>query len=1308
MGCSIKERAQLKEVARVEYSRLKDLSAQGYTEDIENGIPDIEAAIENMQAIINGKPEKIVDTGEKIDTDTVFELNMNAPKVNGRPVVILGGTRFEDGKVKYEVRFPNGKKKYEVGSARVTADQVDPTSLGRYGSEAGQEVKVTKDHEKLKGKIWRDQDAAMELFDELAKMDEGVDPEHTAELRELLEQITDPQKAVLNEFKVYLNKEAEANGGAAVVYGKDPKIIINVNEHGSRDGGMSAAEVYVHEMVHMSVEAAKQFNKGPLAGILSDMRELYEQAATTVKISDLAVNGDMKKAERLWEYMFASENGLSEFIAYGMTNKKLRDKLKTIDVKGRNGIKADTVAGKVAGYIVQLWDAIRTMVGKNPADMVLDERLAKLVADLWEHNNQTVDDSGPYKRLKHAAESGREYVDEKLIKAGRKTAEAVTKVLDTVEDLAGDSAVGDIVKGGRAVVRVFNPYKDRKETAAIAQTMRDFELAHENGILGGWLFRQEGSVQKILNYMTRDDDEIAWVEKMGLVGQNIDRHREALIAKIGGDVANAMKGTSNAEQLAITDIVMDLDLKVLNEKYGLKGIKEVLTDNAKLEEALANEEKKLRSMISTDTVYNYYRSQTMGLGHYLATHEGGSSINRNARHIKDMWGTGFSEMLKQDAKLKKNEGEVIKTIDKLATLEGIKKSNKANRDTVVRLMGTHPDAVKKTIEYHEIHSALNGAFKVENEVYTPTVKGEIKDLKAGWIDYTVAPNTKSAQEMMKRRGYTYKGDTAVHGMGMYVAKTAGMAKFEKGAAAKINADKELHNMVGATAAIWDDKNEGIKSGKKKVELTKEKMDAEIKRQFDGVKMPIIDGMIMMAKGRDNVVNFGISANKEMYANAVKQDRKTPILIGKMIGEVQEKKEATALNRVLVKEIYKDMQRNYKRGEVGISSRREYIEIGPSANNKGKGAQEYADTLWRDMPHNIREEILKRPSGKKFIAVRRDMASAYFGRRSPSLLNAKVPFGKGDTFAQMLNKKDMGYVVEAIKLAGDLWQEIISLEKVNVVIKTPKVLIDNIRSNVFLQTVLGQLPWEAIKGQMDMFKATKQYLTDEKEKLALEVKIGSKKGTLEDKARLKRLKSVMKDSPVYDTMQAGLFTGVIDELNLDGLQSTTRGEELLSQATGWIPQIVKDVGSALYINKDTWMFKTLAMVLQYSDFVMRSSRYQYLVSTGMNKDVAMKMVLDEAVNYNRDLGGGMTWVKEMGPWWFFQYFFGANKNMIEKSRSRPSALLAMAGSSMPSPMDASPWEKNFAYTMFGPVDLAFDETTDYLSNPALMRLMGLIN
>lgn len=38
---------------------------------------------------------------------------------------------------------------------------------------------------------------------------------------------------------------------------------------------------------------------------------------------------------------------------------------------------------------------------------------------------------------------------------------------------------------------------------------------------------------------------------------------------------------------------------------------------------------------------------------------------------------------------------------------------------------------------------------------------------------------------------------------------------------------------------------------------------------------------------------------------------------------------------------------------------------------------------------------------------------------------------------------------------------VKMLKIDVVIKTPKVLIDNIIGNIYLQSVLGQMPWDAV-------------------------------------------------------------------------------------------------------------------------------------------------------------------------------------------------------------------------------------------------------
>lgn len=1308
MACSITKRKQIKEAAKEEYSRLEDLLSQGYVEDDLNGIPDIKAAMENMSHIESEKIEKVVDIGELISEEVILELNMNSPRVGGKPIHIVSGTKYEDGRVTYNVKYPAGKTVYKnINSGRLTASQVDPTELGRYGSDEGISVKISKDHEKLKSRLWEDQKAAIDLFDELVGLDSSLDNKHVEEMRDLLEKITDPQSKILNEFKVFINRKATANSGAVVMYSNTANMVLNVNESSTSNGKMSAAEAYVHEMLHLSVEMARKYKKGPLSSIVGDLHALYEKAASEIKIDDLVVNGDRKEATKLWNYMFNNENGLSEFIAYGMTNAKVKEVLGKLKVKDTKTDKDASILTQIANKVIELWDVIRKVVLKNPNEEFADGRLAQLVADMWELNNRTVESNTFMSKVKAYAEKGRGFIDGNLVKAGSKAVDLLASGYDKAVEVTKDVPVlGATLRNTRTAVRWANPYSDEKQTAAIAQAARGLELAVEGWGLG-WAFKQEGSLQKVANYLKEDDNEITRVEKLGLMSKNIDRHRESVIAQIGGELLKALKGTTVREQRALTEVVLDLDMRVLFEAYTYDSTKKILTDEKALVATIEKEKAKLKKLVDDEGIYNYYVSQSMGLGHYLATHEGGSSVNRSARHITDMKGTAYTKRVTDNKKIKDNYKEIIKTIDRLATLEGISRSDKTSVASVGKLMDTHKSAVEKTVTYHNMHAILLSDFKRANNVYVPTIKGEVKDLSAGWIEYKIAPGTEAARAKMKKLGFKYKGESAVKGMSVYTTMTSSMDRFEKGAAAKINADKEMHNLVGATTTMWEDKSMGLKSGSKQVELTSTATKKEVANQMKSIQMPNMNGFVPLTHGNE-VVNYGISVNKDTYADIMKQDRATPVVIAKMLGEIQEKKEATAMNKIVLKEVLKDMKENYhydRDSEFGRKNHREYIEIGPDAKNDGNVKIDYSTRIWEDMPHNIRTEIMKLGKGKKLIAVRRDMVALYFGRRAPSLMATKLPI-LNKSVRKVLADNNLQYINEYIKLAGDIWQEMIKILKIDVVIKTPKVLLDNIRSNLLLQSVLGQAPWEAIVGQIRMFRATKQYLKMEQKRLELEATIKSKKGTSADKAKLMRLRSLMKDSPVAETMAAGLFTGVIDEISLSGLQSKTRAEDIAERYTRWVPQIIKSFGNAVYINKDTWLFKALMMVLQYSDFVMRTSRYHYLISTGINKDVAMKMVLDEAVNYDRDLGGELAWAKSMGPWWFFHYFFGANKSMIAKMKDRPSAMITLEMSSMTNPTDAAVWNKNFGYNMYGPLDLVYDKTVDYITEPAAARLLGL--
>ena len=59
MRCSIEKHQQLVDAAKIEYRRLAELQKQGYEEDLDNDILDIQEAMDNMRAVMQRKPEKI-------------------------------------------------------------------------------------------------------------------------------------------------------------------------------------------------------------------------------------------------------------------------------------------------------------------------------------------------------------------------------------------------------------------------------------------------------------------------------------------------------------------------------------------------------------------------------------------------------------------------------------------------------------------------------------------------------------------------------------------------------------------------------------------------------------------------------------------------------------------------------------------------------------------------------------------------------------------------------------------------------------------------------------------------------------------------------------------------------------------------------------------------------------------------------------------------------------------------------------------------------------------------------------------------
>jgi hypothetical protein len=1306
--CITKE--QWKEAYIKELASLRQQAKDGY---------DIEEALDTLEQMNTRMMEGEFDSAKKIGSMhensftplseiEVNSINDSKPKLaNKVPLTIVSGYKDSDNNITYKAKYPNSEKEYTIPEGRVYYDQVAP-KYGIYGNDPKSKDAMTQSYEKLEYEIWNDQENALKLFDTLAEL-EDEKTAHTAYLRELLEKITDPSKQILNEFKTYLNKEAESNYGTAQPYGKDPQLLLNIHEGSNTASGMSAAEMYVHEMLHMSVEVAKEFQKGQLGSVMSELRALFEKAGKEVVVEDLVENGDEATAKEKYKYIFNNgESGLSEFIAYAMTNEKFKQRLSQIKVgEEKADVNTESLWGKMSELLIRMYEALRDMVTKRDKSTPMDERIGMLVTNMWLLNNSTVRKASLANKIADAVDTVSAKVDEGIINSAKKMAGMLGATVNYAEEKLEGTKAGTALKAADLVVSALNPFASQQDRDATNLVLTEWSNKLGDNLLTApiaQMFRPEGSLRLSMEYLKDDDDEVTRIEKLGLLVQKIDQHREHVIKSVGKDILAKFGKLKHKEQTALTKALIETDVQVLSNKYTIVQIQELMENETKLQNEIDKLETEIDGMNldlrgAKNGVGNYYKAQAKMLGTYMTTGKGDSSLNVNASDIVSMRNTpAEAEVYKSGITKAQN---VIQLVDTLATMHAIQNVSADAKSRTVQLMKEKPDAIENVMVYHTLYLAGQYDYKVRIHSAEPSVKGEIKDLKAEYVEVKLAHYTN--KKAMEKLGFHYVGETNVPGVSIYKKTTAGQERFDKQAVAKINEGKSANNLVSVTNMGSTDYQVSTEAARELIEKLHETRMQAFSKLIRNTPFEM-DGMIPMHDNYGQLNNYAVTVDKTLYEHVVNQDKKAPVLLGKMIGEIGEKLRARQHNNDVLLEIYRDMRKNFVRSEVG-RNHKDYIELGPDARYNSIIEQEYGERVWKDMPQNMKEKIVDSKKGYRFIAVRRDMAYSYFGMRSPSILNLRMP-GATRTLEHVMNDNNMSRAVEIIKFSGDVWLEIVNLIKYNIVIKTPAVIVSNIVSNVVYSFSLGQ--WNPLTGMVKAFKDTKEYVDLEKEKIDLSMKIKLGKGTSEDRTRYGRIKILQLENPVHELMQAGLFTSVASDSAMVDLKSNTRLEAMTEKFRDKVPQIIKDGWNAMYVTEDTGLNSALLMATAYGDFVSRVSRYQYLVEKkGVSKQAAMKMVTDEMVNYNRILGPIHAWLKEMGFAQFLQYTFGAGKSLLNKMKSKPTSMLMMNMlEDVPNPSEAMPWNGDMMYKMHDPIDILFDQAPEFVLEPATLRYLGV--
>ena len=1133
-------------------------------------------------------------------------------------------------------------------------------------------------------------------------------------MSELLDSITDENSKILNKFKLYINDKASKNQGLAQIGKAGSSVLLNINTDGYIAGEeTSATEAYMHEMIHMAKDFADRFRKGEIYSTTRDINELYKKVSKKTKWEDL-VEIDTKagraKAKRIYDHMFKNEDtGVNEFVAIGLTNKTMINHLKNLDLKIKEEDKLNgSIFNKLANLIVKMYTAIRNLGVDKDSDA--HDMLMEYAGKLMEHNNITIDHSHVIDMAKNAGAKVLEQTDKVILSVVENGANMLGKGMDKTIDIIGrDNIVGQGLNVTRNLGKIFNPLQSEMSINARNKTLTELSTIMDGnkGKLGlGGLLAPEGTIMQMANYLSADDSETQRVEKFALINENLDRIRNTTIGAVAKSIKGKFNKISPSEQLDVTNGLIRTDMQSIYGEYSLDEINKFMKSDSEVDNAIENERKKVDSLTGNKYLRNYIKSQAIGLGIKIATGISGSSVQNNSKNI--LYLKGVLQEAKRDINLppRKNHQRLIDTIDRLATLESIKHVDEGTRESVSNMIKHNREGTDFAIKSHKVYVGLQEEYNRDIPGLNDDNKGEIKDTSLPGMTSKVGFDDEATAKIMKDKGYKKADKAGVEGLAVYVSNTDGTAQFEKQATAKINQMKRLHNMVGVVNA----------SGKKMTESDFKEIETKIKleslvdigNQIDGIVTPNMNGYIQIY-GKDGTT-YGVSVANSVEKKVTRQDNKAPLLLGKMIAEIQEKKSAKALNSQVYAEILNNMKR-YKRGSD--SNKYDYIEIGPDANTASLREELYSKELWKNIPSDIRANITSRNKGAKFISIRRDLAPMYFGEKVPTLKDMKVPFTKGKTVVQFAKKIPYGdTLVRIATLLEDMIAYIVSIQKIDIVIKTPKVLKDNVISNTNFLVVLGQGPVDAINGQIKMFTATKRYMDDSKRLVEMEHEY-STSGSKELKQEILTIKATLKNNPIKPLVDAGLFTSIIEEISDDDLVSN-RGKErfmpdensAFGKFISKIPTVVKEGGKTLYMTEETGLFRLMLIATQYSDFVARATRYNYLVETkGMSSEQAIKMVLDDFVNYNRISGRGLRRLGRVGVIWFYKYILGASKSELARLKDRPTAILGMEMLlDAPNPSEGNILETNYASHVNGPIDIVWDGTKEHIIPASAVEIL----
>lgn len=1056
--------------------------------------------------------------------------------------------------------------------------------------------------------------ARVDLFDKLQELSTSLgnkveNKSHLNHLKDLIRRI-DTKKIKDTIIEISKNRPFSSGmlNGNTVTIGFDDKVgeldsITKLSPFSDK----SAAEIYAHELVHAAIRfALANGNTLKIKSLIDQILKLQLAAKKVVTWEDFmpsTYDSNLKEvyeenAKSIYDYIFNNPDiknlkGLHEFIAYGLTNENLMNKLKQHYVPSNINSEKESVLDKLIkiGYTIlnivfgnkRISDLVSVLADVTGSTLLANKRntlykeLDILTNKIIGANNRAV--SSLQEQISKPIEQLFKLFADLRIKAN-KIVSPKLHTLFNLADIKGKTFEWLMNPNGN----MFNNTLRFLNMLSLLLVSKSRRRALKESIIAITGISQQNAIMSLLRDLEEPDLQSSRLELITMLTRSVEQSSKSLESITARELLDAFdKPLKEEEKIALTQSALFTDLSSLLDDHDIKYIKKVLSDNT----FRTTEINKILAELQDEKYYLYYKNQAYGLARFMVYGLGNSMQNLNAENIARGLLTSHHTNNVSD--------KLVKNIDKLTTLYAIgftaNKSNKilANLDDkgLTNFLITHKNFVKESKEGIKTIDENGNVITTKTITDVHTIKGYTKqlfdstyDIKIDFIrnEKDLAKEGYSLVSKLKSNNITETNDLAIYrrtfsnpnrrnGAGFILSGTHAIGSTLKDTTFNMLTGVDVKDEL-AQRDVLDIFNANINKEAKKFDKLMHTKDMTFK-DFEKLSS---DYTPIVSPTSNKAVDYRITMSTIHKQKLLNMNMNGISILSKMYASQNTKLNASIRNKALIKFLKDDVENNMiestKRGrDTGIK----YVLLDKNTDNK------YLKESWKVLPEELKEEIEK---GDFYI--REDWLQSLFGIQDISLADWSV-LKKGKT--KLLRR--------SISIAEYILKTLAYIAKRNIVLLVPGVLVNNVISNINYSIMNGANPAKVAKMQLANAKAIRTYLEDKKALNRIEFRERIGTATKEEVAMKNIYKSKLQNNIVHPLMEKGMYQSIVEDINIDDLESIGKISKFLknSKLLNKIPNPIKWMSKQLYITEGTPIYDFMFQATQYSDFIARATEYQ---------------------------------------------------------------------------------------------------------------------